>query len=188
MDKKVIVGVGLAASLLVGGIIGYNIYLNKSEPSSPALETTSPSLAGPTATGTIESSSPTDKEYSPAKTLPEGVISSTSKPSSGPTSLEPEALKEEETKKEPASVPESKQFGVLVGKFRTYQEASKLMAKLQKQGKQSYISPSPGKPARYEVWVGPFRREAQAQAEAKSIKTKYGQATRVQQIEILPPK
>lgn len=192
MDKKAIWGIGLAASLLVGGIFGYNIYLNKSEPSPPAQETArpvSPSSAVPTATGTIESSSPADREASPSKTLPEGVDTSTStQPSPGTTSLAPVAVQIEETKEEPSSASDSKQFGVLVGKFRTYQEASKLMAKLQKQGKQSYISPSPGKPAWYEVWIAPFRQEAQARAEARSIKTKYGQTTQVRQIEILPPK
>ncbi|MBW1917994.1 MAG: SPOR domain-containing protein [Deltaproteobacteria bacterium] len=82
----------------------------------------------------------------------------------------------EEAKKELTFQPEKEHFGVLVAKFRKYQEASKLMAQLRRQGKPTWIRPSPGEPTRYEVWVAPYEKEEPAQSAAKSIKAKYGRS------------
>ncbi|MFP3868573.1 MAG: SPOR domain-containing protein [Desulfobacteraceae bacterium] len=170
MDKRVI-GIGLGALLIAAAVLGYNIYYKSAEPVPSA-----PKKAGPAEMAPVSPPALSPPEESPAPPV-----------ETGPTEpLEPPQL--EETQDKSTAPPEKEAFGVLVAKFPTYQEASKLMAQLRQQGKPTYIQPSSEEPTQYEVWTAPYQQEEQAQAAAKSIKAKYGWSPRVERIEVLPPK
>ena len=177
MNKGLIWASGLAALVIVGGILGYKAFFKAPEPVPAAPEKAVPAEVTPLSPQPV--GPPAGSESRPGETAPSEAL----KPPAAPP---PETV--EEAAKEPTSQPEKEHFGVLVAKFRTYQEASKLMAQLRRQGKPTYIRPSPEEPTLYEVWVAPYNKEEQAQAAAKSIKAKYGRSPRVQRIEVLPPK
>ena len=79
----------------------------------------------------------------------------------------------------------TKEYGLLVRRYRGYYSAGKKMAKLKKKDLPAFIRRRKG---RYEVWAGPFATRQEALKAAKSIKGKRRRRLRVQQITIPVPK
>lgn len=85
--------------------------------------------------------------------------------------------------------PEMKEhFGILVGEYRNYQDASKLMAKLKKQGKPAFVQRDPQNPNNFQVWVGPFSSQEEAQATEKDLQTLFKKPLKIERIENPVPK
>jgi hypothetical protein len=214
MNKKVLAGIGLGAILL---IVVSMVYLFKGPkkvviPETPEVSTGPPPSTDqlPSITGKLGGSTPEIPTAPPGaeppgvseKTppAPKPVLPTPPEPSVAvkpvPSVPEPSAPVKPEKPKPAAKAkakatgpsPQKKEYGVLVAKYRNYPSAKKLSAKLQQQGKKSYVRRSPGKKCVYEVWVAPLATPAQAQAVAKSLKVKYKLSPQVQQVKRLPPK
>lgn len=62
------------------------------------------------------------------------------------------------------------QYGVLVGKYRKYRSAAKMLARLKKHGIPGFIKRKEPHRGPYEVWAGPFSTRPEAEAAEKSIR------------------
>jgi cell division septation protein DedD len=85
--------------------------------------------------------------------------------------------------------PESKEhYGMLGGNFAKYPDATKLLEKLQKQGKPAFIQRDPRDTNRFQVWVGPFSSLSEAQEAEKSLRAILKKPLKIEAIENPVPK
>jgi cell division septation protein DedD len=109
----------------------------------------------------------------------EGVgISGTTPPK---TSSGPPAAKEQPM----APLEEERKYGLSVGAFPNFRSAEKMLDKLRKQGTEGFIRRTPGKKKGFEVIAGPFSSKQEAEAAAKSLKTKLHVSPKLETI-IIP--
>src|SRR4030042_1114517 len=76
-------------------------------------------------------------------------------------------------------------YGLSAGSYRKYRDAGKKMQKLQKQGQPAFVRREKGK---YQVWVGPFETGPEAEAAAKSLRTKLKISAKAQKVVVPVPK
>jgi cell division septation protein DedD len=79
-------------------------------------------------------------------------------------------------------------YGILVESYAKYEDASKMVAKLKKQGKPAFVQRDPRNPNLFQVWLGPFSSQNKAQAGVKDLKTTLKKSFKVEQIENPVPK
>ncbi|MGD0216854.1 MAG: SPOR domain-containing protein [Desulfobaccales bacterium] len=84
-----------------------------------------------------------------------------------------------------APLEEERKYGLSVGTFPNFRSAEKMLEKLRKQGKEGFIRRTPGKKKGYQVIAGPFSTKGEAEAAAKSLKTKLHVAPKLETI-IIP--
>ena len=84
---------------------------------------------------------------------------------------------------------ESKEhFGILAGSFAKYPDAARLLAKLKKEGKPAFVQRDPRNINRYQVWLGPFSSQSEAQYAAKSLRATLKKPLKIEPIENPVPK
>jgi cell division septation protein DedD len=79
-------------------------------------------------------------------------------------------------------------YGILVGSYRNYRDAAKLLATLKKQGKPAFVQRDPKNLNLFQVWSGPFSSQAEAQAAEKEMQAKLKKPLKIEQIENPVPK
>lgn len=79
-------------------------------------------------------------------------------------------------------------YGILAGSFRNYQDAAKLLARLKKQGKPAFVQRDPRNINLFQVWLGPFSSQAEAQAAEKAMHAKLKKPLKIEPIENPVPK
>jgi cell division septation protein DedD len=79
-------------------------------------------------------------------------------------------------------------YGILVGSFKNYGDAAKLLATLKKQGKPVFVQRDPKNLNLFQVWLGPFSSQAEAQAAEKEMQAKLKKPLKIEQIENPVPK
>ena len=84
-----------------------------------------------------------------------------------------------------APLEEERKYGLSVGTFPNFRSAEKMLEKLRKQGEEGFIRRTPGKKKGYQVIAGPFSSKGEAEAAAKSLKTKLHVAPKLETI-IIP--
>jgi len=84
-----------------------------------------------------------------------------------------------------APLEEERKYGLSVGTFPNFRSAEKMLEKLRKQGNEGFIRRTPGKKKGYQVIAGPFSTKGEAEAAAKSLKTKLHVAPKLETI-IIP--
>lgn len=90
---------------------------------------------------------------------------------------------------EPSSPPApEEQFGLLVGRYRTYKDAGKIMEKVQKEGKPAFIRHDGRRPKPYAVWAGPFTSQEESNLAAKTIRNKLKVAPKTERLQLPVPK
>lgn len=181
MSKKVIWGLGLGALAAALVVAVYSFYSRPPEPVPPAEQAVPPAAVSPlekpgVVAGKLETPPAVPETAAKAEPAPSAPAPG---PEAGPAPPEEKIF---------APLTGKEQYGVLVGRYENYRQASKVLAKLRKQGKPAYIRPDPEKPTAYQVWVAPLPTLTQAEAAAKSIKTKLRVSPKIQKIEVLPPK
>lgn len=97
----------------------------------------------------------------------------------------PEATAPGPPKTELPPLQPTEEYGLLVGRYRSYRSAGKKMEKLKKKDLPAFIRRDKG---RYQVWVGPFATRQEARKAAKTIKAKRRRPPRIQKITIPIPK
>jgi len=79
-------------------------------------------------------------------------------------------------------------FGILAGSYKKYGDAGKMLAKLKKEGKPAFIQRDPRNVNRYQVWLGPFSSQSEAEDAAKSLKAVIKKPLKIEPIENPVPK
>jgi len=79
-------------------------------------------------------------------------------------------------------------YGILVGSYRNYRDAAKLLATLKKQGKPAFVQRDLKDLNLFQVWLGPFSSQAEAQAAAKEMQAQLKKPLKIEQIENPVPK
>ncbi|MFA4902197.1 MAG: SPOR domain-containing protein [Desulfobaccales bacterium] len=79
-------------------------------------------------------------------------------------------------------------YGILVGSFKNYEDAAKLLGTLKKQGKPAFVQRDPKNLNLFQAWLGPFSSQDEAQAEAKEMQAKFKKPLKIEQIENPVPK
>ncbi len=85
--------------------------------------------------------------------------------------------------------PEEKEhYGMLVGSYPKYPDAANMLARLKKRGKPAFIQRDPRNIKRYQVWLGPFASQGEAQAAEKSLRATLKKPLTIESIENPVPK
>lgn len=83
---------------------------------------------------------------------------------------------------------EKEQYGMLVGSYRKYRDAGKMLARLKKQKIPGFIRRDAGKPRPYQVWAGPFSSRPEAMKPAKHLRAMLKRTPEIQKLQIPIPK
>lgn len=142
----------------------------------------------------------------PGKTGPSPVTAPASPAATAPARPEPPATSAPALPIEPAGPPmgvaptpeprvtvlppleASQRFGILAGSFKKYQAAEKMLARLKKQGKPAFIQRDPRDLNLYQVWLGPFPSQSEAEDAAKSLRAVLKKPFKIEAIENPVPK
>jgi cell division septation protein DedD len=138
----------------------------------------------------------------PKKTGPSPVIAPTPPTATAPARPEPPAAPAIEPAGPPMGVaptPEpqvtvlpplepSQRFGILAGSYKKYQDAETMLARLKKQGKPAFIQRDPRDLNLYQVWLGPFSSQSDAEDAAKSLRAALNKPFKIEAIENPVPK
>jgi cell division septation protein DedD len=169
MNKKTLLGLAAAALLIILAVFLYYFF------------TGAPSTTGPktvTAPGPATATAPA-KPTPPEPPAP--PIESAGPPKGEAPGTEPQV-----TVLPPL---ESKEhYGILAGSFAKYPDATALLARLKKQGKPAFIQRDPRNLNRYQVWVGPFSSQTEAQEAEKSLRAILKTPLKIEAIENPVPK
>jgi len=180
MNQKTALGLGIVAALVI--IVGILWWLYFAGPPrvGPGPEATSKPPVAPSPAATPEPKQPAQPEAPVAPPI-------TTAPSQGVAPLqEPSAPAAKITIPLPPDMKEH--FGILAGEYPNYRDAAKLLAKLKKQGKPAFVQRDPKNPNNFQVWLGPFDSQAEAQAAAKDLQAKFKKPLKIEQIENPVPK
>ena len=80
------------------------------------------------------------------------------------------------------------QYGILAGSYKKYRDAGKMLARLKKEGKPAFSQRDPRNLNRYQVWLGPFSSQSEAEEAAKSLKAVLKKPLKIEAIENPVPK
>ena len=193
MTKNILVALGLVAVIILGGL--YFFFSGGPPPKAPekpresaakpqetpepkekAAEKTAPAAPAPASTALAPAPAPRE----PRQPLPSPPGAPPEKPVTKP---EPAPPAPQETVLPPLEPQEG--FGLLAGSYRKYEDASKMLEKLKKEGQPGIIRKEKGK---YQVWVGPFSSSKEAEAAAKALKGKIKIPSKVHKMVTPVPK
>jgi cell division protein FtsN len=82
----------------------------------------------------------------------------------------------------------SQHYGILAGSYGKYQDAANLLARLKKLGKPALVQRDPRDLNRYQVWLGPFSSQSEAQEAEKSLHAILKKPLKIEPIENPVPK
>jgi cell division septation protein DedD len=77
----------------------------------------------------------------------------------------------------------SQHYGILAGSYGKYQDAAKMLARLKKAGKPGFIQRAPRDLNRYQVWLGPFSSQSEAEDAANSLRAVLKKPLKIEPIE-----
>jgi cell division septation protein DedD len=79
-------------------------------------------------------------------------------------------------------------YGILAGSFKRYRDAARLLGRLKKAGQPAFVQRDPRDLERFQVWLGPFSSQGEAEDAAKSLKTVLKKPLKIEAIENPVPK
>jgi cell division septation protein DedD len=82
----------------------------------------------------------------------------------------------------------SQRYGILAGSYKKYRDAEKMLARLKKAGKPAFIQRDPRDLNLYQVWLGPFSSQSEAEDAAKSLGAVLKKPLKIELIENPVPK
>ncbi|MBM4275643.1 MAG: SPOR domain-containing protein [Deltaproteobacteria bacterium] len=167
---KRLIGLGLAAVIIALAIIYF--YYPGSAPQVGPGKPEKPEVMEP------KEKVPPREPAAPAPQQPKLPLPERVGPSEKPSPPPEPSLKAPPETVLPPLEPQEK-YGLLIRSYTNYADAAKMMEKLQKQGHQAFIRQEKGK---YQVWVGPFATQKEAEAAKKSLKAKLKIAAKIQKV------
>ena len=172
MNQKIWRGLAVGAGLIVLFVVVY--YLSTGGPGK-----TGPSPV--TAPGPPAATAPAKPEPPATAALPAPPIEPAGPPKGVAPSPEPEV-----TVLPPLEA--SQRYGILAGSYKKYRDAEKMLARLKKAGKPAFIQRDPRDINRYQVWLGPFPSQSEAEDAAKSLRAVLKKSVKIETIENPVPK
>ena len=174
MHKKIVGGLAIGAILIIIVALGY--YLSTG---SPPQTGPSPGAApgAPIATAPARPEPPA----APAPTQPAPPIEPAGPPQEAAPSPEPHV-----TVLPPLEA--SQRYGILAGSYKKYPDADKMLARLKKEGKPAFIQRDPRDLNLYQVWLGPFSSQSEAEDAAQSLQAILKKPLKIEPIENPVPK
>lgn len=182
MHKNIMRGLAVGAVLIILLVVLYRLYTGRAPQPGPSPIT----APAPPPAGTPPPAAP-----APQEAAPQGPVAAPSLEPAGPAK---EAAPGPEVRAPgaPAAVAPSaapkEQYGLLVGRYRQYRDAAKMLARLKKQGIPGFIRRDAQKPRRYQVWAGPFASREEALAADKSLRALLKRTPKIQPLPAVIPK
>jgi cell division septation protein DedD len=126
----------------------------------------------------------------PQQAGPEGLpATSPAKPQAGPGVAPLQEPSQQEPKITiPQPPAQGKKYGVLVGNYPKYPPAERMLKRLKRMGEPGFAQRDPRDSSRFQVWMGPFSSQDEAQAAAKRLHTKLRKRLTTEEIENPVPK
>jgi cell division septation protein DedD len=181
MNKKVVNGMAIGATLILLLAVLY-FYSTGDTPKTGPSPVTAP--GAPTATAPVKPeplaaapTQPAPKEQQPAAP---GI-----EPAGPPKGASPG--QEPQVTVLPPQEP-SQHYGILAGSYGKYRDAARMLDKLKKQGQPAFVQRDPRDLNRYQVWLGPFSSQKEAQEAEKSLQATLKKPLKIEPIENPVPK
>ncbi len=178
MKKNTGLGLAILAVLIIVAVVLWRLYLGGSSQVGPGPGATAKPPAAPAATPAAKQpAQPETPVAPPIKPEPAPGIAPLQEPSPPATHITiqpPPAMKEH--------------YGILVENYRNYGDAANLLARLKKQGKPAFVQRDPRNPNLFQVWLGPFSSQTEAQAAEKEMHARLKKPLKIEQIENPVPK
>ena len=181
MNKKVISGLAVGATLILLLAVLYRLYTGSPAKPGPS-SVTAPGAPAATAQALPE------PPAAPAATQPapqEPPLAPGIEPAGPPKGVTPSP--EPKVTVLPPQEGEEK-YGILAGSYGKYRDAAKMLAKLKKQGKPVFIQRDPRNLNLYQVWLGPFSSQSEAREAEKSLQATLKKPLKIEPIENPVPK
>jgi cell division septation protein DedD len=83
---------------------------------------------------------------------------------------------------------EKEHYGILVGRYRKYRSAAKMLERLKKKEIPGFIRRDARQRRPYEVWAGPFPEPGEAAAAQKSLRAMLKKSLKIEKIQVPVPK
>lgn len=181
MNKNLARGLVVGAVLIILVVVLYFVYMGTPPPTGPSTVTapTPPPAAAPAV------------QPPPAAPGPkEPPAAAPSEPTAPPKEAAPSPEVRPPEPKVTVFPPEKEkdQYGLLVGRYRKYRDAGKMLARLKKRGIPGFIRRDAQKPRPYEVWAGPFPSQQEAMAAEKPLKAMLKKSLEIEKVQIPIPK
>jgi cell division septation protein DedD len=187
MDRRILGGLALGLAALALVLVVYHYYPGESPPVGPGQPEPSAELPYRTVPEFAEKPAPEVPQTPPPQKPPPAPLIKQAGPP--PEALpKPEVSPPAAVEKDLPPLEPEEYYGLLVGKYRKYQDASKMMAKLKKQGKPAFIRRDARQRKPYQVWVGPFPSQQETKVAAKSLRAKFKISPKLEKLEIPVPK
>jgi cell division septation protein DedD len=181
MNQKTLRGLVVAASLIILAAVLYYLFTGSTLKPGPSAVTAPGPATAPGQPALPAAALPQSAPQPPLQETPAPAIEPGGPPqgaSPGPESkvtvLPPQEVKEH--------------FGILAGSFGKYPGAARLLARLKKQGKPAFVQRDPRDVNRFQVWLGPFSSQNEAQEAAKSLQATLKKPVKIEPIENPVPK
>ncbi len=176
MTKKIVGGLAIGAILIIGAAVGY--YLSTAGP--PKTGPSAVTGPGPTPPATAPVT-PTPAAPGPQEPPAAGPIEPAGPPKGAVPAPEPKV-----TVLPPLEGQEK--YGILAGSYKKYADAAKMLARLKKQGKSAFVQRDPRNSNIFQVWLGPFASQGEAEAAEKSLRATLKKPLKIEAIENPVPK
>jgi len=171
MNRKLVGGLLVGVLLVIILVVLYVFYMGGPPPTGPGPVTTPAPTTAPTPA--VE---PPPAPLAPEAAVPKEVTPSpqVSPPAPKVTVFPPEKEKEH--------------YAILVGRYRQYRRAEKMLERLKKKEIPGFIRRDARQRRPYEVWAGPFSDPGDAEAAKKSLRAMLKKTLKIEKIEIPVPK
>lgn len=179
MNKNAARGLVVLVAMIIVAVVLWRLYLAGPPKVGPAPVATSKPAVKPTPA--------TPEPKQPAPEGQPGGIPSKPEPLPGVAPLqEPSPPAPKVTIPPPLTMKEH--YGILVGTYRRYPDAAKMLDRLKKQGQPAFVQRDPRDTSRFQVWLGPFSSQDEAQAAEKEMRARLKKPLKIERIENPVPK
>jgi cell division septation protein DedD len=181
MNKKTVSGLAIGATLVLLLAILYYFSTGNAPKigSSPA---TAP--GAPTATAPVK-----PEPLATAPTPPAPLMQPGAAPGIEPAGPPKEAASGPEVHVTvPPPLEPSQHYGILAGTFGKYRSAARMLDRLKKKGKPAFVQRDPRNLKRYQVWLGPFSSQKEAQEAETALRATLKKPLKIEAIENPVPK
>jgi cell division protein FtsN len=181
MIKNILRGLAVGAVLVILLVVLYRLYSGSvPQPSRPVTAPAAPP------TGTPPPAAPALKESGPPGPVVVPPMEAPGPPQKAAPSPEAKSPGAQGTGS-PSGEPQD-QYGLLVGRYRNYRDADKMLARLKKQGISGFIRRDKEKSHPYQVWAGPYASREETLAAEKSLHALLKKSAKVGKLPAIIPK
>ncbi len=196
MNKNILRGLVVGIALIILLVVLYVFLIRNPRPTGPA-QVTTPTPPAATSQAVPPATTAPSQAVPPPAAAPAPPAGPEAKPgvpplgAAGASKGAPPLTEATHPEPQVTVLPPQKaknQYGILVGSYRKYPSAAKMLSKLEKKKVPGFIHPTPGKRHRFQVWAGPFATASEAKTARKSLHTRYRRGLRIHRLKGQVPK